>query len=204
MIKNCCCVLILPRNRYYRPAKLLAFLRVALGVVMDWSAFEGLLRCQPGNEELHQIVLILGGLTTIATILAAVHRLWRWLSTPPPRHVGAATALSEEGKNRAQVGEVERAMELYDLSIRLNPDADHVYYLRGLLHERDENLARAIADWRRSLDRLPANNPAEQKLIQYAAQRCQEFASYQWVYAYGVCGLLLIAALLGIFGWAQG
>ena len=95
-------------------------------------------------------------------------------------------------------------MELYDLSIRLNPDTGHVYYLRGLLHERNENLARAIADWRRSLDRLPANNPAEQKLTQYAAQPCDESARYQWVYAYCACGLVLIAALLGIFGWAQG
>src|SRR5262245_59048268 len=171
---------------------------------MDWSAFEGLLRCQPGNEQLHQIVLIVGGLATIATILAAVYRLCRWLANPPPRHVGAARALCEEGKNRAQVGEVGRALELYDMSIRLNPDAGHVYYLRGLLHERDENLASAIVDWRRSLDRLPANNPAEQKLIQYAAQPYQESARYQWVYAYGVCGLLFIAVLLGIFGWAQG
>ena len=53
-------------------------------------------------------------------------------------------------------------MRLYDLSIRLNPDAGYVYYLRGLLHERDENLASAIADWRRSLDRLPASNPVSE------------------------------------------
>jgi hypothetical protein len=59
-----------------------------------------------------------------------------------------------------------------------------------LLYERDKNLARAIADWGRSLDRLPANNPAEQKLIQYAAQHCDEAGRYQWVFAYSVCGLL--------------
>jgi tetratricopeptide (TPR) repeat protein len=171
---------------------------------MDWSVFEGLLHCQPGKEQLYQIVLFLGGLATIATILAAVRPLYRRLTNPPPRHAGVATALLEEGKNRAQVGQVKRAMELYDLSIRLNPDAGHIYYLRGLLHERDENLPRAIADWRRSLDRLPANNPAEQKLNQYAAQPCDESARYQWVYAYCACGLVLIGALLGILGWAQG
>ena len=112
---------------------------------------------------MHQIGLFLGGVATIATFLAAVYRLYRWLSNPARRHVGAATALLEEGKNRARVGEVERAMELYDLSIRLNPDTGHVYYLRGLLHERNENLARAIADWRRSLDRIAANNPGRTK-----------------------------------------
>jgi tetratricopeptide (TPR) repeat protein len=171
---------------------------------MEWSALEGVLRCQPGNEQLHQLALILGGLASTATVIAAIYHLYRWLFPRPPKHAAAAALLRDEGKNRAQRGESQRAMELYDSSVHLNPGAGHVYYLRGLLHESDGNLARAIADWRRSLDRLPTNNPAEQKLIQYAAEPSREPPRYRWVYAYGVSGLVLIAALLGILSWAQG
>jgi hypothetical protein len=76
--------------------------------------------------------------------------------------------------------------------------ASHTYYLSGLLHEQEGNLARAIADWRKSLVRLPRNNPAEAKLVQYAATPVNERSRYRWVYAYGASALVLLVAALSI------
>src|SRR5262249_57720876 len=90
------------------------------------------------------------------------------------------------------------AMNLYDLSIRLNPKAGHTYHLRGLLHERSGDLTQAITDWKKSLQRLPRNNPAEQKLAQYAATAVDERTRYRWVFAYGVSAIVMLVAMLCI------
>jgi tetratricopeptide (TPR) repeat protein len=135
---------------------------------MDWwSALEGVLGCQPGNEQLHRIVLILGALASAATVFAAVYRLWRWLVGPSQRHRLAARALREQGKYHARLNHQKQALELYDLSARLNPRSAEVYYLRGCLKEELEQINRAVADWKRCVHRLPTHAAAIQKLAQY-------------------------------------
>jgi len=143
-------------------------------------------------------MLVRGGLARCATIVAALYKVFRWAWPPPSKHAAAAAALRDEAAHRLQLGHRRKAMELYDLSVRLNPRAGHVYYLRGLLHERDGDLRQAIEDWRRCLDRLPHNNLAEQKLAQYAAAPVNERGRYRWVYAYGVTAIVLLAAVLSI------
>lgn len=166
---------------------------------MDWAGLlDGVLRCQPGNEQLHHLILVLGGLASCATIAAVLYKVFRWARPPSSKHAAAAAALRDEAAHRLQLGHRRKAMELYDLSVRLNPRAGHVYYLRGLLHERDGDLRQAIEDWRRCLNRLPHNNLAEQKLAQYAATPVHERGRYRWVYAYGVTAIVLLAAVLGI------
>jgi len=166
---------------------------------MDWSALsDSVFRCQPGNEQLRIIIIALGGLASSATISAALYKMCRWFWAPPATHGAAAAALRLEGEHRAQLNQLRHAMNLYDLSIRLNPKAGHVFYLRGLLHERNGDLAKAIADWKRSLERLPHSNPAERKLAQYAATAVDERSRHRWIYAYGVSALVLLVAMLGI------
>jgi tetratricopeptide (TPR) repeat protein len=166
---------------------------------MEWSALlDSVLRCHPGNEQLHQIILVLGGLASCATIIAALYKGFRWAWPPPPKHGAAAAALRDEGTHRAQLGHLRNAMNLYTLSIRLNPKAGHVYHLRGVLYEMNGDLPQAIADWKRSLERLPDNNPSEQKLAQYAATPVDERSRYRWVYAYGASAIVLLVAMLSI------
>jgi tetratricopeptide (TPR) repeat protein len=165
---------------------------------MDWPALvESVLRCQPGNEQLHRVVLVLGGVSSFASIVAALYGLWRW-SFGRRTHRRAATALRDEGAYRAQFNHRPQARALYDLAIQLNPRAGHVYYLSGLLHEQEGNLSRAIVDWRRSLERLPRSNPAGQKLAQYAATPIDERSSHRWVYAYGATAIVLLVAALSV------
>jgi len=161
---------------------------------MDWSGLvQSLLRCQLGSEQPHLIVLVLGAAASTA-IVGALYALWRWWRGG--RHRRAADALRDEGAHRAQIGHRRAAIDLYTLSIRLNPRAGHVYYLRGLLHESDGNLARAIADWRRSLQRLPHGNASQRKLEQYGALPVNDPSQLRWMYACGASVIGLVVALL--------
>src|SRR5438552_2593377 len=65
---------------------------------------------------------------------------------------------------RVRLHHREQAMELYDLSVRLNPRAAQVYYLRGCLKEQLGELNRAIADWQRCLSRHRDHSAAVGKL----------------------------------------
>ncbi len=135
---------------------------------MDWwPALEGLFGCQPGNELLHRIILLLGALASAATVSHAAYRLCRWVVGPSPRHRLGARALREQGKLHARLNHPKQAMMLYDLAARLNPRAAEVYYLRGCLEEELEKIDRAIADWKRCLDRHAGHAAARQKLAQY-------------------------------------
>jgi len=120
---------------------------------MDLSLFDMLRLCQPGHEQLHFFTLFLSGLASLAAVIAAAYRLWRWRVGPLRTHRVAARALRMEGTYHAKLNHGVHAMQLYDYSIRLNPRAAHVYYLRGNLHEGIGNIDRAIADWRRCLAR---------------------------------------------------
>jgi hypothetical protein len=50
---------------------------------MDWSALEGVLRCQPGYEGLHLVTLVLGGIASSATIIGALYALWALVDRAP-------------------------------------------------------------------------------------------------------------------------
>jgi tetratricopeptide (TPR) repeat protein len=167
---------------------------------MDWSALvEGLLSCHPGNEQLHRIVLILGGLASVATIAAAIYRLWRWLLGPPLAHRHAARALRQQGAYQARFNHSQQAMELYNFSIRLNPRAAEAYYLRGCLKEDLEQINRAIADWKRCLRSHPRHAGAIQKLGQYGVTGAGSGLP-SWALAVGAgTGAVVIMVLVGAY-----
>jgi len=162
---------------------------------MDLSLFDMLLRCQPGHEQLHFFTLFLSGLASLAAVIAAAYRLWRWRVGPLRTHRVAARALRMEGTYHAKLNHGVHAMQLYDYSIRLNPRAAHVYYLRGNLHEGIGNIDRAIADWRRGLARLPGHRDAAYNLARHRADLPIKFP---WATAMGTFAGVL---LLSVAGW---
>ena len=168
---------------------------------MDWwASFEALLRCQPGKE--HLLLIVLGSVVSAATTIAAGYKLCRWIWPPPPKHQAAADALRDEGYQRAQVGDVRRAMRLYNLSIRLNPQAGYVYFLRGLLHERTGNLPKAIADWKRAVVKIPDYRPLLEKLAKYGSEQRIEVLSNRLAYVSCIGGALLLGSLIALWQFA--
>ena len=166
---------------------------------MDLSAYlDTLLRCQTGHEQLHLIILLTSGLASIAVVMAAGYRLWRWWIGPMRTHRVAARALRMEGTYHARLNHAASAMQLYNYSIRLNPRAAHVYYLRGNVHEGLGNVDRAIADWRRCLVRLPGHKDAASNL---ARHRTGLPNTFPWATAVGTFAAVLLLALLGWFGF---
>lgn len=166
---------------------------------MDWHALEGLFRCQAESDLLHAAVLVLGACASTATILVALCRLWRWLLGPSGKHRRAARALREQGLHHASLQHHQEAMELYDLSVRFNPGAAQVYFLRGCLKEELDQINRAIADWKRCLLRLPNHAGATQKLAQYGISGIRS-GWPSWAIATGaVAGVVVIFALAGAF-----
>lgn len=168
---------------------------------MDWWwALESALGCQPGSEHLQRIGLLLGATASAATMAAAIHRLWRWLSGPPPRHRRAARALRQQGHYHARLNQPQQAMELYNFSIRLNPRTADVYYLRGCLKEELEQINRAIADWKRCLDRNPKHAGAVRKLAQYGVA-APGSGLPSWAVAVGAgTGAVVVIVLAGAYG----
>jgi tetratricopeptide (TPR) repeat protein len=166
---------------------------------MDLPAYlDLLLRCQPGHEQLHLIILLMSGLASIAAVIAAAYRLWRWWIGPMRTHRVAARALRMEGTYHARLNHAARAMQLYNYSIQLNPRAAHVYYLRANLHEGMGNVHRAIADWRRCLARLPGHKDAASNL---ARHRAGLPSAFPWATAVSTFAAVLLLALLGWFGF---
>ena len=165
---------------------------------MDWSAFHGLLRCEPGNP-LQTVLAIIGTAAGLVTIIAGGYRLWRWWYGPPARQRRAARALRTQGHYHARLNHRQQAMELYELSIRLNPRQAHVYYLRGCLYAVLRQRAKAVADWNRCLARLPRHRDATQKLADLG-ERVQ-LGLPPWAYVCGAGAVLLLVALVG--WWAR-
>jgi tetratricopeptide (TPR) repeat protein len=164
---------------------------------MDWSLFDMLLHCQPGHERLYLIMLALGGLASIATAVGAVRALWRRWFGPSGAMKRAARVLRNEGKYHAQLKHRARAMDLYESSIRLNPRAGHVYYLRGNLRHEMADTNRAIADWRRCLLRLPRHADAKRRLAENVADPP---AMFPWPIAVGTFASVLLISLVGWLG----
>jgi hypothetical protein len=125
---------------------------------MNWLWF------QTSDELLKHVVLLLSGVAYSATIIGTLYGLWRWWFGPLKRHRRAARVLRNEARFRARLNHVRIALELYDLSVRLNPRAGYTYFLRGCLRADRGDTKRAIADLNRCLERLRGYGPAEKKL----------------------------------------
>jgi len=166
---------------------------------MDWwASFEALLRCQLGNE--HFLLIVIGSVASATLAISAGYKLFRSIWPVPTKHqAAAADALRDEGRQRAQMGDVRRAMRLYNLSIRLNPQAGYVYFLRGLLHERGGNLPKAIADWKRSVPHIPDYKPLLDKLAQYGGEHRMEGSSNRLAYVSCLGGALLLGSLFALW-----
>jgi tetratricopeptide (TPR) repeat protein len=165
---------------------------------MDWSSIlDALLQCQSGHDQLHLIALVLSGLASFAAVVAAAYKLWRWWVGPIRTYRVAARALRMEASYHAALNHGVRAMQLYNYSIRLNPRAAHVYYLRGNVHEATGNIARAIADWQRCLARLPGHRDAASKLTRHRAQLP---SSFPWATAASTFAAVLLLAVAGWLG----
>lgn len=162
---------------------------------MDWSALGGLLGCEPGIPSFRVVAVILGGMASLTTIIAALYQLWRWWRGPNPTQRRAARALRQQGWYRHRLKHRAIAMELYNYSIKLNPRAGQVYFVRGCLYEELGNLNRAIADWKRCVARLPRHHQALRKLAErgHVSQ-----APFTWRIAYGALAVAALIILAGI------
>ena len=164
---------------------------------MGWATDLGeiLLRCDVASGP-RLIVILLGAIASAVTITVASNTLYRRLFGPSGPVKRAADALRAEGENRAAQRDWRRALELYNLSIFMNPRAAHVYYLRGLIRERRGEMNRAIADWKRCQARHPTHFGAREKLL-----HCEPAPSRapHWRLAYAAA----LAALIVLIGlWA--
>jgi tetratricopeptide (TPR) repeat protein len=166
---------------------------------MDWSLLDVLLQCQPGYEQLHLIILLLSVVASLAAVVGASYRLCRWWTGPPRRQRYAARALRIEGQYHAQLNHRLRAMELYEFSIRLNPNAAHVYYLRGNVHQVMGNINRAIADWKRCLHRQPGHLQARHRLAQ-SGINFHSTLSFPWPTAVATFAGVVLITLVGWLG----
>ena len=161
---------------------------------MDWPALvESVFRCAPGHEWL--IIASLFGVSS-AIIVAALIKLWRLRFGPTANHRRAAKALRNQGQFNAQLNHRQQAMELFDLSIQLNPGQGHAYYLRGCLYAELGDANRAIADWKRCLAQLPRHRDAKQRLADLGGH-AQSFVQ-RWAYVCGVAAVVLLVILVGI------
>jgi tetratricopeptide (TPR) repeat protein len=165
------------------------------------SVLDLLLRCQPGHEQLHLIIITLSGLASLAAVIGAAYRLWRWWVGPSGSQRRAARLLRNGGNYHAQLNHRARAMDFYDSSIRLNPRAAHVYYLRGNLHYQMGNISRAIADWKRCLDRLPRHAHARKRLEENGITDFPPMFPFPWPTAAGTFAGVLLLALVGWLGF---
>jgi tetratricopeptide (TPR) repeat protein len=161
---------------------------------VDWSAVGSLLGCDPGTSPFRAIAVILGGMASLTTIVAALYQLWRWWQGPNPTQRRAARALRQQGWFRHRLKHRTIAMELYNYSIKLNPRAGQVYYVRGCLFEELGNLNRAIADWRRCIAQLPRHHQALRKLAEHG--HVAQTPSH-WRLAYGAAVLAALLILAG-------
>jgi hypothetical protein len=147
---------------------------------MGWATDLGevLLRCDVASGP-RLLVILLGAIASAVTITLTSHTLYRRLVGPSGPVRRAAEALRAEGENRAAQRDWRRALELYNLSILMNPRAAQAYYLRGLIKEQRGEMNRAIADWKRCRDRHPTHFGAREKLLHFepTASRAPKLAS---------------------------
>jgi tetratricopeptide (TPR) repeat protein len=144
----------------------------------------------------HRLMLAgIGGLLSVL-IVAAVNGLRRWRRERSARRRGVARTLRDQGEYHAQLKHRHEALELFDLSIELNPREGQVYYMRGCLHAELGDPNRAAADWRRCLARLPRHRDANRRLSE-VGQRAQA-AMPRSAFLWGAVAVLLLFTLVGI------
>ena len=166
---------------------------------MDWSMLEGWLRCEPGSDQLRMVVVAMGGLAAAGWLVVGIEAFRRWRFGT---YRGVAKVLQEEGELRARLNHVVRALELYDLSIRLNGRAAHTFYLRGCLWEQRNDPKRAIADWERCLAVQHEHRAALAKLGYNQRQwKPHALAHRGWGYV-SLLGAVILVGLLMIAMWA--
>jgi tetratricopeptide (TPR) repeat protein len=167
-----------------------------VGSVVDWSTLvESILRDARDSLSYRLIIAGLGGL--LAVLVVAGHgRLWRWWSERSAKREGAARALRDQGEYHVQLKHRHEALELFDLSVLLDPRDGHVYYLRGCLHAELGDPNQAVADWRRCLTRFPRHRDAQRRLAELG--QYTQLATPRWAYLWGAVAVLLFFTLVGL------
>jgi tetratricopeptide (TPR) repeat protein len=160
------------------------------------ASAETVLQAARDNIWLRLVVASAVGGVCVFTV-TAVSKLWGWWKGRSARHERAARALSDQGEYHVQLKHRHEALELFDLSVQLNPTQGHVYYLRGCLHAELGDPNRAIADWRRCVARLPRHRDAQRRLAQLGQYAAQPIAP-RWGYLWGAVAILLLIALVGL------
>ncbi|HJZ44082.1 MAG TPA: tetratricopeptide repeat protein [Hyphomicrobiaceae bacterium] len=163
---------------------------------MDWPALvEGIFRDARDDVSLRLVIAALVGLVSVL-VVAGHRRLRRWWIERSAKRQAAARALREQGEYHVQLKHRHEAMELFDLSVQLNPREGRVYYLRGCLHAELGDPDRAIADWRRCLARLPRHRDAQRRLAEIG--RSAQPMVPRWAYLWGAVAVLLFFTLVGL------
>lgn len=164
---------------------------------MDWQVLvERILKNAQDNVWQRLIVSGLGGLLVVL-IVAGFGALRRRRSARSLQHLEAARVLRDQGEYHVQQKRRHEALELFDLSLQLDPRDGHVHYLRGCLYAELGEPDRAIADLTRCLARLPEHRDAQRKLAQLGGEYVPPAAprlSFLW----GVAVLLLLVAIVSI------
>ena len=144
------------------------------------------------------MAIISGAAASAATILATTYALYRRIRGPDGPRRSAAKALRDEARAYLKKGSLTRALALVDLAIEMNPRAGYAYYVRGLIWEERGNGPKAIADWKRCLQRLPNCTDAADKLVRYESPAPR--AAPSWALTYGSAALLALIVIVGVLG----
>ena len=164
---------------------------------MNWQVVvERILQDAQDNVWHRLIVSGAGGLVAVL-IVAGFGALRRRRTAHSPQRPEAARALRDQGEYHVQLKHRHEAMELFDLSVRLNPRDGHVHYLRGCLYAELGDPDRAIADLTRCLARLPQHRDAERKLAQLGGEHAQPVMP-RLGFLWGTVALLLLIAIVCI------
>jgi tetratricopeptide (TPR) repeat protein len=163
---------------------------------MDWAGewLGVLMRCDVSSEP-RLIAIILGAAASAVTILATCYALYRRIRGPDGPRKSAARALRDEARVHLKAGNLTRALALIDIAIKMNPRAGYSYYVSGLIWEERGNGPKAIADWKRCLQRLPNFTDAAEKLARYESQAPR---AGRWALTYGAAAVLALIAMVGV------
>ena len=166
-------------------------------MTMDWASewLGVLMRCDVSSEP-RLIAIFLGAAASAVTILATTYALYRRIRGPDGPRRSAARALRDEARVHLKKGNLIRALTLIDIAIKMNPRAGYAYYVSGLIWEERGNGPKAIADWKRCLQRLPNCTDAAEKLARYESQ--PPHAGPHWALTYGAAAVLALIVMVGV------
>jgi tetratricopeptide (TPR) repeat protein len=164
---------------------------------VDWSALvDSTLQGARESIWLRLVVSSVGG--AVATLVAfGIQKLWRGRNLYSRLRRDAARALRDQGEQHAQLEHRHEAIELFDLSVQLNPDDPHAYYARGNLHAELGNPELALSDWRRCVALFPEHRDARRRILELG-QKPHTRRSFGYLLWGGVGVLLLIVLVVAI------